>query len=315
MRRRREYYIGGRPRRRLGRAAAAALAVIALGGASAMSVYMPALGGAPGATITAGGTSEPGAAIGSSLPSAMEGLPSAAPPVSASLRPSVVPLPSGPPPCAGPPGAALAAVVSHGDIHRKQVALTFDDGTNPENTRQILRILKREHVNATFFPTGRSVERFPDVWRDVAKAKFPIANHTYSHSGLAGKCYGAQRLELERAANVFRTLGIPELPVMRPPYELWDDATSAAAMAENLRAVVLWNIDTRDWQGASQSTIRREALSGGRGSIVLMHTFPEATAAALPGIVRGYRARGFEFVTIGQMLQIDGPVPFPATKG
>ena len=309
--RRREYYVGGRPRRRLGRALAVALAVAALGGATAMSAYVLPTGGATAQSI------EPSAPQATDLASAPVPSPSTpgAPAPSAYPGPSTTPIASGPPACAAPVGAAQAVVVSHGDIHRKVVALTFDDGMNPENTRQILRILKREKVNATFFPTGRALERFPDVWRDVAKAKFPIANHTYGHDGLAGQCYEAQRLELAHAAAVFRTLGIPELPVMRPPYELWDDATNAAAAAEGLQAVVLWNIDTRDWQGASQATIRREALSGGRGSIVLMHTFPEATAAALPAIIRGYRARGFEFVTIGQMLEIDGPVPFPPAKG
>ena len=78
-----------------------------------------------------------------------------------------------------------------------------------------------------------------------------------------------------------------------------------------MQAVVLWGVDTRDWQGASVASIRRVALSGNKGSIVLMHTFPEATAAALPAIIKGYKKRGFTFVTIGQLLGVDGAVPFP----
>jgi peptidoglycan/xylan/chitin deacetylase (PgdA/CDA1 family) len=205
--------------------------------------------------------------------------------------------------------------VSHGNIHDKVIALTFDDGTNPDNTRQILRILQKEKVNATFFPTGRALERFPDIWRAIAKANYPIANHTYAHDGLAGQCFEAQRDALARASAVFDRLGIPEYPVMRPPYELFDETTTAAASAQGFAAVILWNIDTQDWQGAGARTIQRIALSGGRGAIVLMHTFPEATAAALPGIIKGYKARGFRFVTIGQLLGMDGPVPFPPATG
>jgi peptidoglycan/xylan/chitin deacetylase (PgdA/CDA1 family) len=225
--------------------------------------------------------------------------------------PSTTPAVDGPIPCRPPENFEPARVVSHGDIHKKTVALTFDDGTDPENTKRILRILQKYKVNATFFPTGVSLERFPDVWKAVAKAKYPIANHTYGHPELAGKCFEPQRRELSRAQAILAGLGIEELPVMRPPYELWDDTTAVAASAVGIEAIILWNIDTRDWQGVSAATIRREALRGGRGSIVLMHTFPDSTAAALPAIIKGYRARGFEFVTMGQMLGIDGAVPYP----
>lgn len=306
LRRPREYYVGGRPSRRLGRGALigiAVVAVVATGGGAAMGGYIPALGSAP-AQSTAAMTP-------SAAPTRLS--PPTAP--STSPDPSTVPTASVPPPCRPPASVELALVVSHGNIHEKVIALTFDDGTNPENTKQILRILQKYEVNATFFPTGRAMERFPDTWRAVAKANYPIANHTYLHDGLTGQCFESQRDALARASAVFDSLGIPEYPVMRPPYELFDETTAAAATAEGFDAVILWNIDTRDWQGASARTIRRIALSGGRGSIVLMHTFPEATASALPAIIKGYKARGFRFVTIGQLLGMDGPVPFPAAKG
>jgi peptidoglycan-N-acetylglucosamine deacetylase len=304
LRRRREYYVGERPRRRAGRAAVIAAAVLAAGGVATLGVYLPAIGGAPASAGPI--ATEATGALPPSIP------PSAIPtPRPTSPAASAFPMSEPPPPCEPPTTIEPAVVRSHGDFHTKTVALTFDDGTNPENTRQILRILKKHHVNATFFPTGRSMERFPDVWRAIARAGYPIANHTYKHVALAGKCYEPQRRELARANEVFVTLGIPELPAMRPPYELWDDTTSVAAAAEGLQAVVLWNVDTEDWRGASAATIRRVALQGGRGSIILLHTFPEATAAALPAIIRGFKARGFTFVTIGQLLGIDGSVPYP----
>ncbi|HET9852902.1 MAG TPA: polysaccharide deacetylase family protein [Candidatus Limnocylindrales bacterium] len=311
--RRREYYIGGRPRRRSGRVTivALALALVAVVGAVALAGNLPALGLAPGSSAAAVATPGPvGAASPQPPPASLPAgsLPPIAPP------PSGSPTPSGPPPCEGPAGIEPARVVSHGSIHEKTVALTFDDGTNPENTAQILRILKQFKVNATFFPTGRSMERFPKVWRAVARANYPIANHTYAHGELSGKCFDVQRRELSRAAAVFDEQHLLQFPAMRPPYELFDDTTAVAAAAEGLQAVILWNIDTRDWQGASAASIRREALHGGRGSIILMHTGPEATAEALPGIIRGFKARGFRFVTIGEMLGIDGPVPFPAPQ-
>jgi peptidoglycan/xylan/chitin deacetylase (PgdA/CDA1 family) len=325
--RQREYYIGGRPRRRAGRrtllvVSLIAIAVAVVGGAAATG-RLPAIGLLAGIGLP--GQSTPPVALATPQASAVGSSPatSAASPLMSPLAllngstspsspaPSVPPLPETPLPCRPPANIQTARVISHGDFKQKVVALTFDDGTNPENTKQILRILQKEKVNATFFPTGVAMERFPDVWKAVARAKFPIANHTYAHGALAGKCFEPQRHELARAAAVFASLGIAESPYMRPPYELWDETTEAATSAVGLEAVILWNVDTGDWQGASAATIKRIALTGGKGSIILMHTFPEATAAALPGIIKGFKARGFRFVTIGQVLGIDGPVPYP----
>jgi peptidoglycan/xylan/chitin deacetylase (PgdA/CDA1 family) len=191
------------------------------------------------------------------------------------------------------------------------VALTFDDGTNPDNVLRIFRILKRMRVNATFFPTGRSVELFPDLWRRVAGAGFPIANHTYGHGSLAGRCWEAQLAELQRSQRVLDGLGVPMLAAMRPPYVEFDPGTLGATRAAGESHVVLWDVDTLDWTGASARTIAKRALGGGRGSIVLMHTSAVNTTAALRRIIRRYRERGYTFVTVGTLLGIPGSVPFP----
>ena len=308
LRRRREYYVGGRRNRRPGRLVLVLLAVITIGGATALASFAPAIGRSLSAAIS---TVLPTTAAvdGETSAPATNQPPSPAP--SIGPVPSTTPAVSRPAPCRPPANIEAARVVSHGDIHHKTVALTFDDGTDPENTKRILRILRKYKVNATFFPTGKSMERFPDVWKAIARANYPIANHTYAHDELSGQCFEPQRRELTKAASIFDSLGIPQLPVMRPPYELFDETTEVAVSAAGLEAVILWNIDTNDWAGASVGSIRATALRGGRGSIVLMHTFPDATAAALPGIIKGYKARGFEFVTIGQMLGIEGAIPFP----
>jgi peptidoglycan/xylan/chitin deacetylase (PgdA/CDA1 family) len=236
----------------------------------------------------------------------------------AAAEPSLaVPAPTAAPPlvdgCAPPPAdLEPAEVMSHGSRSAKQVALTFDDGTNPNNVVRILRALTRAHVNATFFPTGRSVERFPETWKRVATAGFPIANHTYNHRALGGRCYDSQVAELLHNERVIADLGFTLLPVMRPPYEDYDDATLSAAAYAGESHVVLWDVDTLDWTGLGRRAIAASALSGRSGSIVLMHTSNPSTAAALPRIIRSYRKRGFTFVTIGQLFGIPGAVPFPS---
>lgn len=308
--RRREYYVGGRPRSNGRRFLLVALAAMVVLG----SAGLIALGGFPPTSLGAlvGGASPSPVPVAAASPTPPEPspTPSVEPSVPPTGRPS--PLPSGG--CAAAPaGVTPAEVVFNGPRTRKVVALTFDDGTNPTTTRQILAILKREKVNATFFPTGAALRLLPDLWKQIARSKFPLANHTQHHRALAGLCVDAQQAELAAAQDAFDELGIEPLPIMRPPYEAFDDATRIAAGAAGLRDIVLWDVDTRDWEGATQWQITQTALAGGRGSIVLMHTFPAATAAALPAIIRGYRSRGFTFVTLGQLLGIPGPVPFPAT--
>ena len=212
----------------------------------------------------------------------------------------------------GPSTVRPAAVVRHGPRDEKVVALTFDDGWDPGNTMRILGTLEHFRVNATFFPLGRAVQLFPTVWRAVAEAGFPIADHSYDHPHLKGLCYEGQVSELiEPERIMLEVVGAKPFDVMRPPYGAYDMNTRLAATATGSADVILWDVDTRDWSGVSRFAIARAALSGQPGSIVLMHTFPHATAAALVHIIYGYRRRGYRFVTIGQLLGLGGPVPYP----
>ncbi|HYK94732.1 MAG TPA: polysaccharide deacetylase family protein [Candidatus Dormibacteraeota bacterium] len=239
------------------------------------------------------------------------------PPQSPVAEPSV---PIDPPPNHGLPAPAcptapsyppLAKVVHHGPQTAKVVALTFDDGWNGPNVLKILSILQHAKVNATFFPTGQAIKHETAAWKVVASAGFPIANHTYDHRELTGLCWDQQLAELTRQeAVVAQELGIAVQPYMRPPYGDRDSVTQFAAALNGEQAVVVWDIDTRDWQGLSASGILVRALAGTNGSIILMHTLMPNTASALPSIIAHFKRRGFTFVTVGQMLGIDGPVPF-----
>jgi peptidoglycan-N-acetylglucosamine deacetylase len=189
--------------------------------------------------------------------------------------------------------------------------LTFDDGNNSGNVARIRDFLIAHRVNATFFPTARAVELAPKTWQRVVEAGFPIGNHTFHHQSLAKLCFAAQLAELEKAKTVEAANSVPVQGLMRPPYEEFDFNTRLAARAAGEDYVVLWDVDTLDWTGISSKAIAHRALAAGRGSIILMHTSSPATAAALYQIVAHYRKYGYTFATIGQLLGIPGPVPFP----
>ena len=212
----------------------------------------------------------------------------------------------------GPGGLQPATVAYHGPRDAKVVALTFDDGWGGRSLEKIVRILRDRRVNATFFPVGQAVRQDPGTWRRIADAGFPIADHTIAHGTLKGRCFSDQRQELVRARAVYaELLGVTPLPVMRPPGGLFDDATLVAATSAGESSLVLWDVDSSDWTGIRAAQIRRNALAGTKGSIVVLHTSSWATVHALPGIIRGYRQRGYDFVTVGQLLGLDGTVPFP----
>jgi peptidoglycan/xylan/chitin deacetylase (PgdA/CDA1 family) len=209
-----------------------------------------------------------------------------------------------------------APLVSHGSRAYPVIAITIDDCFSPAAVQANLEILGRERVNATWFPVGRSVAAAPATWRAVAAAGFPIANHTYDHGNLTRYDYARIVADIERAdAVVSAIIGRPLLPFVRPLGGAWNGTVLSAAAAAGERAVVLWDTTTGDsaalpWR-TSVDLLVRNATRGTNGSIILMHANQPYTQQALPRIIASYRARGFEFVTLGQMFGVDGPVPFP----
>lgn len=203
---------------------------------------------------------------------------------------------------------APARIVRHGPRSRPVVALTFDDCRDREAVLALVRALRQEGVPATFFPYGYAVRRSPDLWVAVAAAGFPIGNHTLSHPDLVPLAEGTVRYEFRAWRRIVEPIiGAVAIPYARPPYGAFNATTARAAGKEGYAALVLWDIDTRDWARPSAAVIAERAGRGTNGSIILMHCGPRQTVNALPAIIAGYRARGFGFVTIPELIEGTGP--------
>lgn len=201
-----------------------------------------------------------------------------------------------------------ARIVHHGSRSRPVVALTFDDCRDREAVLALVRTLRREGVPATFFPYGYAVRRSPDLWAEVAAAGFPIGNHTLSHPNLVRLAEGAVRYQFRAWRRIVEPIvGAAAIPYARPPYGAFNVTTARAAAQEGYPTLVLWEIDTRDWTRPPAAVIARRAGQGTNGSIILMHCGPRQTVDALPVIIAGYRARGFGFVTIPELVEGTGP--------
>ena len=202
---------------------------------------------------------------------------------------------------AGPVGAATTAVYNGSREHRT-IALTFDDGYYPAAVQSIADTLRREGVRATFFPTSQAVKSSPALWRRVAAAGHPIANHTINHPNLTTLGYGSIVTQITASRTTIQNVtGYAQAPFVRPPYGAWNSTVVRAAADSGYRKVVLWDVDSQDWRRPSTSRLIYNATRGRNGSIVLMHTLP-GTASALPSIIRFYKSRGYQFVTVPQMF-------------
>lgn len=208
----------------------------------------------------------------------------------------------------GPRVAPVAEpiVVSHGPRTRRVVALTFDDCRDRDGLVALFDGLVAEGVPATFFPYGYALRASPDVWSLVAAAGYPIGNHTLTHRDLAFLDDAGTRYEFRAWRAVALDEGLTPIPYARPPYGSYTATTVRAAGEEGYRAIVMWDVDTRDWAGLSTAEIVARAVAGSNGSIVLMHC-GLAAARALPAIVARYRELGFGFVTVPELLEGTGP--------
>ena len=217
------------------------------------------------------------------------------------------------PPGTGVAGASAPTVVFHGPRTDRVVALTFDDGYAPSNVRRIFEELTRENVAATFFVNGAYLRWDPKLWRSIAAAGFPIGNHTVLHEDVRGRPPGQVEADLLRNARlVLQVTGIPMIPVFRPPYGSHDDASDAAAAAAGFPTIVLWDVTGGDSTlHAGDAAVLASASAGRPGSIVLLHAGPSVTPRILPALIARYRARGFTFVTVPELLGITGGSALP----
>lgn len=209
-----------------------------------------------------------------------------------------------------PGGTAPAPVIiTHGPRTEKVIALTIDDGYDPAACLRMASILRARGATATWFPIGKNVRRWPAVWERIA-ADMPVANHTMFHAILPRLSDRLIFRQVNRARLLLdRTLPEAATLEFRPPGGAWTPRVAAIVRTAGYRRLVLWDTTNLDTDlDASRSQRLAAALSGGRGSIVLMHCNHDWSADLLPDIIAGYRARGYRFVTLPELLGPARPV-------
>jgi peptidoglycan/xylan/chitin deacetylase (PgdA/CDA1 family) len=233
---------------------------------------------------------------------------------------SLTPMPTqfvrqpGPPPVTPFPttlNAQISALVakdrflSYGSTYQPEVALTFDDGPSIY-TPQVLDVLKRYNVKATFFCLGEHVVEHPDFVKREQQEGHTIGNHTWTHPHLPTISSQDIITELTNTGDILQKVTGIRPTLFRPPYGEYDPHVLMAANQFGLTTVI-WNTMSRDWENPPPAVISSRTLNNaGNGAIVLLHDGggdPRAnTVAALPTIIEGLKARGIRLVTVPQMI-------------
>ncbi|NJL65980.1 MAG: polysaccharide deacetylase family protein [Microcoleus sp. SM1_3_4] len=192
------------------------------------------------------------------------------------------------------------------DSQQKAIALTFDDGPWPRTTEQILDILKKNNIKATFFWVGRYLQAFPELGKKVAAADHAIGNHTWNHQYHQYNYRGAAR-EIDRTTSLIQEVTGVKTSMFRPPGGILTNGLVNYAQKNNY-ATIMWSADSLDWRSSTQSLMENVMRQANSGGIVLMHDGGgdrSRTVQALPKIISRLRKEGYRFVTVPELLQME----------
>ena len=215
-------------------------------------------------------------------------------------------------------------VIKRSGFSRKDLALTFDDGPDPQWTPQVLDILRQYHVKASFFVVGDNAEKYPDLVRRIYDEGHDIGNHTFTHPNIG--LVSPRRAELELNATQSAIEGITghSTRMFRPPYNADAEPQTAAEVSPVTQAAALGYltvgefIDPQDWNpvnvapDGSQSArtapeMIRDVMKGadtGKGNIILLHDAGgdrAKTLTVLRTVLPALEKRGFSFVPVSQL--------------
>jgi peptidoglycan-N-acetylglucosamine deacetylase len=219
-----------------------------------------------------------------------------------------------------------------------QVAITFDDGPDPQWTPKILDILKREHATATFFLIGIQAEKFASLTSRVYEEGHEIGNHTFTHPDISNLSTRFVKLELNLAERLFASrMGVRTL-LFRPPYSIdaepdTEDEVRPLEISEKMGYVTIGDkIDPNDWRDNPHRSAEQiasfvldhlppcSATDRSCGNIILLHDGGgdrRETVRALPMIIDGARAKGVQIVSVSELLhktRADIMPPIPSNE-
>lgn len=187
------------------------------------------------------------------------------------------------------------------DSSKPMVALTFDDGPNPNTTPRILDTLEKYKCVATFFDLGTCMSKYPNITKREESIGCEVGSHTYEHKNLDNLSKEQILEDIKKAEDIYKqTLG-HDLKLVRPPY---GNANSNVKLTLNY-PLINWDVDTKDWKNKNKADILKQIKDVGNlnGRIVLMHSIYNATADAVEELVPQLLKDGYQLVTVSELAK------------
>jgi peptidoglycan-N-acetylglucosamine deacetylase len=198
------------------------------------------------------------------------------------------------------------------DEHRmpanRRVALTFDDGPHPKNTARLIDILSRRIVPATFFFLGKNISLRPHIAKLASDAGHEIGNHGWSHSSFESLDNATILRELKETNRIISEVSSQACEIYRPPFGQITQAQQSLITQNLGYKLILWDIDSLDWQKPSGETLIRNTTTtiGVQTTRLLFHDFADITVETLPCIVDTLLDLNCTFYTVSRLLELKG---------
>ena len=184
----------------------------------------------------------------------------------------------------------------------KAVSLTFDAAWGNEDTEELIDILSRYGVKATFFLVGQWVDKYPESVKALYDAGMEIGNHSNEHPHMAKLSEKQITDEIAACNEKVTSITGTEPKLFRCPYGEYNDQVIATVNGMGMLPIQ-WNVDSLDWKGiGAQEIYNRVTNAVVPGSIVLFHNAAEHTPEALGDIIEYLLAEGYEIVPVSQLL-------------
>lgn len=198
--------------------------------------------------------------------------------------------------------SAKQTALIKGNPDEKQVAFTFNISWGDEKVHDIIKVLDKHDVRATFFVSGEWAERHPQVLEAVTEQEHELGMLGYRYKNYLEQEISQVRKDIVYAKTLFDKLGYRQIRYIRPPSGLFNE--EIITLSENLGLeVVHWSIASNDWENPGVEAIVKESIKATNGDIILFHASDVAkqTASALEPIINDFKKRKFTFVTISQL--------------
>nr|WP_246275770.1 polysaccharide deacetylase family protein [Brasilonema bromeliae] len=189
----------------------------------------------------------------------------------------------------------------------KVIALTFDDGPWAGSTAEVLDILKKNNIKATFFVVGQMLKTYPELGKRIVAEGHVIGNHTWHHWYHYFNPQAAA-YEIDSTTDLIYQITGARTTLFRPPGGIMHNGVAAYAKNRNY-TLVMWSADSVDYSRPALPKLIRNVMRNSKpGGIVLMHDGGgnrSRTVQALPEIISNFRKQGYRFVTVPELLEIE----------